>query len=61
MSTWNQSFPGKNAITSIAKIKISLTLSTKTLRNLAQSVQDVTGTPMIVSEKKMKNLNFSCT
>lgn len=46
VSTWNQSFPAKKALTSITKIKITNTLSTKTMRNLSVAVEKVTGIPI---------------
>ena len=43
VTAWNQIFAGKNTVTSITKIKIGISLSSKTLRLLASSVQTITG------------------
>ena len=51
MLAWNLCFPGKSALTSVTKIKISVTLSTKTLRTLSLAVEKVVGIPIIIVEK----------
>ena len=51
VSAWNLCFPGKNALTSVTKIKISANLSTKTLRILSLAVEKVVGIPIIIVEK----------
>ena len=51
VSAWNLSFPGKNNLISVTKMKVTMTLSTKTLRNLATAVAEVTGIPIISIDK----------
>jgi hypothetical protein len=58
VSAWNLSFPGKKALTSIAKIKITTTLSTKTLRSISLAVMKVTGIPIPNVDKSNEKVEF---
>ena len=58
VSAWNLSFPGKQALTSIAKIKITTTLSTKTLRNISLATMKVTGIPIPDVDKSNEKMTL---
>lgn len=51
VAAWNLIFAGKGTVTSIAKVKISISMSCKTLRLIALSVQTATGNTFVVSDK----------
>lgn len=51
VAAWNTIFPVKTPIASASKIKISLGLSAKSLRILAQSVMTVSNVPIILADK----------
>ena len=51
VTAWNTIFSGKGSISSVAKIKITMSLSSKTLRILAQSVEIVTGNKFVLDNK----------
>ena len=54
MAAWNQNFAGGNTVTCTAKIKITILLSSKTLRLLTSSVLTATGEMFELSDRLCK-------
>ena len=51
VSAWNSIIVGKPPVTSISKVKINISLSLKSLRIMATSVQEVTGNVVIATDR----------
>lgn len=48
VTAWNKVFPAKQLITSISKVRISISMSAKNILALATSVEVATGIPIVI-------------